>query len=144
LPDDVLSALEDVDLIIHAGDLVRPEVLSSLSEMHPVHAVQGNVDDPELRRALPRQRVLTVGGFRIGVVHGDSPVCTPLERARECFSGDNLDCVVFGHSHVPHCERVGNTLYFNPGSPTASRGGRPPSFGLLHVNGTIRGEIVYL
>jgi putative phosphoesterase len=103
LPEDVLSALADVDLIIHAGDFVRPEVLSSLTALHPVHAVQGNVDDPELRRALPRQRVLTVGGFRIGVVHGDWPMSSPLERARKCFAGDDLDCVVFGHSHLPYC-----------------------------------------
>lgn len=148
LPPAVLNTFEGVDLILHAGDVVRRQVLDTLNKLAPVEAVCGNVDDLDLRLTLPRQKVLEVGGFRIGLLHGDYPDVTALARARAAFQsrpdGRSVHCVVFGHSHQSYCQTQGGVLYFNPGSPTDRRRALRPSCGLLHVDGEIRGEVIWL
>ena len=69
LPDAVLRHFEDVELILHAGDLSALAVLDQLSAYAPVEAVQGNVEQPEVVLALPLKRTLVVGGCEIGLVH---------------------------------------------------------------------------
>lgn len=140
LPAALFRALEGVDLILHAGDLVCEEVLIELGAIAPVHAVRGNVDPPELRAKLPKRLELELGNFRIGLIHGDGRdrSRTP-DRAEAAFP--NADCVVFGHSHQPLCEWRKGKLLFNPGSPTEPRRAPYPTYGLLHLGETIEGEI---
>lgn len=144
LPPALLAGLRGADLILHAGDLTILAVLDELRRIAPVEAVYGNVDAPEVVATLPRTRVVTAGGKRIGLVHGDGPGASTLARARRAFLGLPLDAIVFGHSHAPYCEWEGNTLLFNPGSPTDKRRQPRPSFGLLHVTVEVEGEVVYL
>ena len=42
--DEVRTAFQGVDLILHAGDIVHPMVLDWLQEIAPVLAAQGNND----------------------------------------------------------------------------------------------------
>ena len=69
LPAECLRRLESVELILHAGDVVGAAVLEELARLAPVAAVAGNMDEPTLIAALPEQRVVELGGARIGVVH---------------------------------------------------------------------------
>ena len=62
IPDLVLDSFQGVDLIVHAGDLVQEEVLTSLAEIAPVKAVFGNVDSPELKMKLPEKLELELAG----------------------------------------------------------------------------------
>jgi len=148
LPGEVLRAFEDVEVILHAGDFVRQHVLETLLMLAPVEAVCGNVDDLDLRLTLPRRRIVALSGHRIGLVHGDGPGSSTLERARAAFTKQPADeavqCVVFGHTHQPYCQVHDGVLYLNPGSPTDHRRAPRPSFGLLHLDGQLRGEIVWL
>lgn len=147
LPGTLLDELARaaVGCILHAGDILAPWVLDQLQEVAPVLAVYGNGDPPELRRVLPAARVLTVGGHRVGLVHGhQGPGATTPQRAVNAFTSDpSVRCVVFGHSHQPHSKRVGGVLAFNPGSPTDKRRQPYYSFGLLRVAATIEPELVY-
>jgi putative phosphoesterase len=68
LPDACLRELEGADLILHAGDFVSAAVLEELREFAPVEGVHGNMDDPELRAALPARPVVEAAGARIGMV----------------------------------------------------------------------------
>lgn len=148
LPRELLQAFRDVDLIVHAGDFVRQRVLEALQKMAPVEAVCGNVDDLDLRLTLPRQKIVALSGYRIGLIHGDDPDISPLSRAQAAFGGrpdgEAVHCVVFGHSHQAYCQTHGDVLYLNPGSPTDRRRAPRPSCGLLHLDGMVRGEIVWL
>lgn len=144
LPPSLLDALRGVDLILHAGDLISLSVVDELAKVAPVEAVHGNVDGWEVVSVLPRTRLVQVAGKRIGLVHGDGAGgSTPL-RAKGAFAGVPVDAIVFGHSHQPYCQRESGLLLFNPGSPTDRRREPRPSFGLLHVDDSIEGEIVYL
>ncbi len=119
LPEACLEALRAADLIVHAGDFSRPSVLEDLRALAPVAAVHGNVDSPELRRDLPEQLSLDLGGIVLGVIHDAGPAKGRLERLRARFP--DADAVVFGHSHMPLHEKVGGFQIFNPGSPTERR-----------------------
>lgn len=151
LPEAVLRGLAGCDLILHAGDIQVPEVLTDLERLAPVRAVVGNVDPPDMADRLGYERTLAIGAWRLGLVHGHrEPPPLPglrrpqntLERALACFA--DVHCVVFGHSHVPLCQPVGDVLAFNPGSPTDRRRSPHPSYGVLHVSDAgVHGEIVY-
>lgn len=141
LPPVLFEAFRGVAMILHAGDLTTRDVLDELEAIAPVHAVRGNVDPPEVARLLPARRVIEVEGVKIGLIHGDGPsrAKTP-ERALKAFDG--VQCVVFGHTHIPLCERRGGVLLFNPGSPTDRRGQPRYSYGFLTVaGGRVDGEI---
>lgn len=147
LPPAVLSAAGTADCIVHAGDLTCVAVYQQLTSLALTHAVRGNVDDPELRAILPRTRVFEVCGKQIGLVHGDGAGGPALRMAKAAFSskdGPRVDCVIFGHSHMPYCERVDGVLYLNPGSPTDPRRSPGPSYAVLSVDGDVDAEIVWI
>src|SRR5687767_14787509 len=88
LPDACVERLRATDAILHAGDLVAGEVLEMLESIGPpVHAVHGNVDEPELRMRLPRVRVVEAGGARIVMTHDGGPAAGRLERLRRRYAG---------------------------------------------------------
>src|SRR3712207_1279454 len=100
LPDECLERLAAADAILHAGDLITREVLDLLEARGPpVHAIQGNVDEPELRLRLPRVRVVEAEDARIAMVHDAGPSAGRLRRLRALFP--DADAAVFGHSHIP-------------------------------------------
>lgn len=141
IPPIVFDLFRGVDMILHAGDLVTLDVMTELEAIAPLYAVYGNVDPPEVVERLPKKREILVEGLRIGLVHGDGPGGSTPERALAAFTG--VDCVVFGHSHTPMCQRAGQTLLFNPGSATDRRREPQHSVGILTVaGGKIDGEII--
>lgn len=142
LPAELLAALHAVDMILHAGDLTTADVLESLRAIAPTVAVRGNVDSASVRVLLPDKQVIEADGFRIGLVHGDGSSLSTLERARRAFS--DVDCIVFGHSHVPTVEKRGSVLMVNPGSPTDPRREPRPSYAIISTNGAIEAKIRYL
>lgn len=143
LPQLLFDAFADVDVILHAGDVAIENVLLDLEALAPVYAVRGNVDPPELWRKLPQRRLLDLAGARIGLIHGDGVSGSTPQRALKAFANDRVDCVVFGHSHTPMCERRNGLLLFNPGSPTDRRRQAQHSYGLLTINdGQVDGEIL--
>lgn len=147
LPKILLDELAKarVGLILHAGDIFAPWVLDQLGEIAPVLAVIGNGDSGDMRRILPRSRVVMVGGHHIGLVHGHEGQgrSTPA-RARAAFAENPyVRCVVFGHSHQPLSRLQDEVILFNPGSPTDKRRAPYFSFGLLRIGDTIEPELVY-
>ncbi|HHT25690.1 MAG TPA: metallophosphoesterase family protein [Firmicutes bacterium] len=142
LPAQLFTGLMGVDMILHAGDLVDMQVLTELAVLAPVYAVHGNVDPIEIKRRLPRTRIVEAGAFRIGLVHGHGPGGNTPQRALQTFN--DVHCVVFGHSHQALCERRGEVLLFNPGSPTDKRWSEKHSYGILTVTDAGNtGEIIY-
>jgi putative phosphoesterase len=133
LPDACVERIAAADLVLHAGDVMTAPVLAEIEAIGPpVIAVQGNMDDAELRRRLPEERVVEAGGARIAMVHDAGPRVGRFERLRRRF-GERADAVVFGHSHLPlHEERDGFQI-FNPGSPTERRRAPAHTMGLARV-----------
>jgi putative phosphoesterase len=134
LPEECVARLRAADLIIHAGDLMRMAVLRELESYGPVVAVHGNVDDDDVRAALPPVASVQAGGATIAVVHDAGPAKGRLARMRKRFP--DADAVVFGHSHLPLHERAADGFQiFNPGSPTERRRSPRHTMGLATVSG---------
>lgn len=145
LPTELLTRLQGVDLILHAGDLVDESVLLKLHSVAPVEAVAGNMDPPHLHEQLKRRKLLQSGGLKIGLIHGDGMRMAARQRAEEAFRDVQPQVIVFGHSHQPRCTYSGDTLLFNPGSCVDPRWAGGPSYGILHLNSAgVTGEIIYL
>ena len=131
-----------VDLIIHAGDFVCREVIAALEQLAPVEGVAGNMDPPEIAARFPARHTVQAAGFNIGIVHGYGPPNGLEQKLRREFNG--LDCIVFGHTHIPFVGQVDGVLMFNPGSPTDKRFAANHSIGILHLEDKIRVELIPL
>lgn len=143
LPIEILDLYRrfEVDLIVHAGDIVDRAILDRLETVAPVLAVHGNNEPIELWRELPERILLALGRWTIGIVHGHGGP-TARKTATTAFS-DPVDFVIYGHSHVPMIEEVGGVVYFNPGSPIDRRWAPHFGIGIVQVDERgIRPELV--
>ena len=145
IPQKVLKLFSDVDMVIHCGDLVTAQVLEALKGVcADVRAVHGNMDPPELKRALPEKLVINAGKFSIGVAHGFGPPKLLIKAMQQIFGSQRLDLIIFGHSHQAETTTVEGVIYFNPGSATDTVYAPYKSFGIIEIGDTIKTEIVKL
>src|SRR6516164_658405 len=137
LRPQALAALAGCDPIIHAGDIGSPDILARLGALAPVHAVHGNVDHGAWSANLPVTQRIEIDGFRIYVLH----ILAELNPQ----AADNVDAVIYGHSHQPKIETKNGTLFFNPGSAGPRRFRLPITVGRMTAeHGKLRAEIVEL
>jgi hypothetical protein len=135
------GAFRDVEMVLHAGDITELVILQSFVGKK-IQAVCGNMDSPTVRRQLPTQHTLQVGKFKIGLIHGWGGPQGIEERIRREF--DEVDCIVYGHTHVASQATRGGILFFNPGAFGGGFVTGKRSVGLLLLGETMSGEIVYL
>jgi putative phosphoesterase len=120
LPDECRRLLEGADLVLHGGDFVAAKFLEELKGVGPpVEGVYGNMDEPALKAALPREWVVEVGETRIGMLHIPGPRMGREARLAARFP--DCQAVIYGHTHVPQVERFQHLWILNPGSPTDRR-----------------------
>ena len=143
LPTRLLEQLKDADLIIHAGDWTTIDVYKELQSYARVEGVYGNVDGQEIIELLPLKKMVEVNGYKIGITHGHGKGKTTEKRAIAAFEGEKVDCIIFGHSHIPVNRYEGDILIFNPGSPTEKRRQKQYSFGVFSVSDKIVAELIY-
>lgn len=129
----------DADVILHAGDMIHPDIGLLFADV-PFYAVRGN-NDPAVH-GVPEYRIIELGGYRIGLIHGWGNYADLEQRMIAYCAGDNLDCLVYGHSHYAVCHKVGNILVINPGSTTDRRRSPCHSVAMLYLGDSLRGEII--
>ncbi|MCM3612050.1 metallophosphoesterase [Planococcus sp. MERTA32b] len=133
LPRILLDACEEADLILHAGDWQTLDVFFELSAYTETIGVAGNVDPWEIVDRFGKKKIVTVENLKIGIVHGDGISKTTEQRAVEAFAEDEVDLIIFGHSHIPIMKEINGVVLFNPGSPTDKRRQPQYSFGILET-----------
>jgi len=121
-----LQVFANVDLIIHAGDIGRPEILEALDGIAPVYAVRGNMDAGSWARRLPETQVVEVGDALLYVIHDAHALDLDPEAA-------GFSAVISGHTHRPLIDRQGSILFLNPGTAGPFRS--PATVALLRVRG---------
>ncbi len=129
------------DLILHLGDFTGPEVPELFEALGPFDAVAGNNDDEGLVARFGRRKVVQVGAVRLGLTHGDLGVGrTTPRRAASAFGPDEVEIVLFGHSHIPLVQRLDDGRWLvNPGSPTDRR--RQPRYSWAQIEIASRADI---
>ncbi len=131
----VQIAFSDCSVILHAGDLTDISILSAF-EGKKVHAVHGNMCDSSSYQSLPTDKLITIDKYTIGLCHGAGVRHTIEERMLNLFP--NVNCIVYGHTHIAANHRFAQTLVINPGSFAATgRYGAPGSYAILttHTEG---------
>jgi hypothetical protein len=140
LPPVIYDIFKGVDLIMHAGDITELSVLDELRTIAPVEAVAGNMDDSEVHSRLPQKKILALGRFSVGLIHGKYRIDIQKEMIRKEF--DNVDLIVYGHSHTPFWGKVDGVYFLNPGSPTDKRYAPYNSVALLKIGDELKAEII--
>lgn len=123
LTPNLRSAVEDADLVVHAGDFTTAAVYSYFQGLaEELVAATGNRDRSSLREKLPEERTVSHGDLTLTVTHGHRHDSTSLSMlARQ----EGADIVVVGHSHQPVVEKLGEQTLLNPGSHADPRGNQP-------------------
>lgn len=132
LRPEVFTAFAGVDHILHAGDVGPVDLLVELEAVAPVTAVWGNTDGWEVRGRVPEVARVELAGVRVVVVHGMQVGSPTPESVVEAYP--DADLVVFGHSHRPVVERVGEVLAVNPGSAGPRRFHDPVTVALAELS----------
>jgi uncharacterized protein len=143
LPPRLIEELQDTDLIIHAGDWQTVDVYNQLKTFANVAGVYGNVDDEDIKEMFPEIQIVEAGGFKIGITHGHGTGKTTEKRAIQKFANQKVDCIIFGHSHIPIKKYDQGILIFNPGSPTDKRRQEKYSFGVIKIGDTLEAEHIF-
>lgn len=111
LSKKVIEEFNDVDLIIHAGDITKQRVIDELEEIAPVIAVLGNNDKMDLNES----EVIEVENFKIAINHGTKS-SNDFDKLSKLAHNLHADVLITGHTHRPHCEIIDEILFINPGS----------------------------
>jgi putative phosphoesterase len=129
LRPQAIQALAGADLIIHAGDVGKPDILESLKKLAPVFAVRGNVDIDPWAQALPETEIIDTGRTTFYVLHDVHAL--DLSPAAAGFQ-----IVVSGHSHKPAQTERDGVLFVNPGSAGPRRFDLPVTVAILRLDRT--------
>ncbi len=132
--DLVQKTFANCSVIIHAGDLTDTAILTAFSGKD-VHAVHGNMCNFQTQELLPHHKCIIIEGYTLGVCHGAGLRNNIEERVWQLFP--EADCIIYGHTHRPVCEKRGDVLFINPGSFHATGPyGAPGTYALLNINST--------
>jgi putative phosphoesterase len=121
LPAEVWAAVDEADVVVHAGDWVDVRLLDALeTRSRRLIGCYGNNDGPPLRQRLPEVAYAELDGLRLAVVHETGGKDRRESRCAQRFP--DTDVLVFGHSHIPWDTTAATGLrLLNPGSPTDRR-----------------------
>lgn len=138
LRPEAVAALSGSELILHAGDVGDPEILTRLRNIAPTVAVRGNVDTSPWASVLQMTEVVEIGKLQIYMLHDLAALDLDAKAA-------GFAAVISGHTHRPVADRREGVLYLNPGSAGPRRFSLPIAVARLQIDGTtISHEIVEL
>jgi hypothetical protein len=135
----IAEHFSDVDMILHAGDLVDVSVLEIFGEKD-VKVICGNMDNSSVKEQFPEHLLFDIKGFKFLLIHGWGSPQGIEERISEMFK--EVDCIVYGHTHKPANHTKDNILFFNPGSAVDRCFASSKTIGILEIDKNISGRII--
>ncbi|MBM7659696.1 putative phosphoesterase [Bacillus mesophilus] len=138
LPTELIKELQNTDYTLHLGDWQNMDTYIQFKNFAPIDGVAGNLDDEGIINLFGFKKILEFHGIRIGLVHGHLGKGRSTEaRALNSFTDEQVDIILFGHSHIPILKQVNAITLFNPGSPTDKRRQDAFSFGVINIAETL-------
>jgi len=122
---EALDALAGSELIIHAGDIGKMEIVKALESIAPVVAIKGNIDRGETNN-LPDTETVETNGSKIYVLHDLNDLNIDPKQ-------EGYDVVISGHSHKPLITEKDGVLFLNPGAAGQKRFKLPISIAHLKL-----------
>lgn len=124
------------DAIIHLGDYFDDAQKLSDENMHIVfHQVPGNCDKHRMYEPRPEVLCYTVCGVKLYMTHGHNHHAKDTTYyLRQDAHAENVQAVLYGHTHNAECRYLEDMWIFNPGTCRNDQG----TVGLLEIeNGEI-------
>lgn len=137
LAKDLRIDLDHCDQVLHCGDFDSWETYQWFKERYPILAVCGNKDSFSPCEEIPTKRVVTLGGFRIGMMHGWGPPVGVAQRIRARWD-ESVDLIAFGHSHHSADVLINGIQMINPGTPTDMVFAHHQTYAILDLEDTIK------
>jgi putative phosphoesterase len=141
IPEIVFKIFKDVELILHAGDLVSVQVQDQLEELAPTICVQGNMDRYQGLK-LPERKTLNLEGIEVGLNHGEVYPRGDTQQLRYIGLEMGVKVLITGHTHWSFIKELEDMLLLNPGSPTVPRLSDPTVMLIEVENGKLDARIV--
>lgn len=148
LPQKMLKAILSADWVIHVGDYTSKNVLNGLIKLKGPQfvGVYGNADPLSIRKQTLEKQIIEVNGKKIGITHpavGGTYENTKIKVLRS-FKDDNVDAIIYGHTHDPIIENFNGIILVNPGKGYIEKEyfGPPTSFAILTLDDKIHAEII--
>ena len=102
--------------------------------------VRGNCDGYD---ETPLRRILDFDGVRVMLTHGhEERVKYGLMNLFGVAKKEEVNIVLFGHTHRPEITKIDNILLVNPGSASSSYGGKATAACLMIDKGNYSAEII--
>ncbi len=120
IPEKVFEVFKDVEMILHAGDLVSKDVIQELENLAPTICVQGNMDRMYGLK-LPKREIIKIDNVTIGLDHGEVYPRGDTQQLKYIGMEMGVDVLVTGHTHTPFIKELDKMVLLNPGSPTVPR-----------------------
>ncbi len=138
LRNEVIRALNGVDVIIHAGDIGNQDILEELSKITRVVSVRGNADKGEWAEKFPQTQYMQYDGLKFYIIHNIKEIDIDLKTT-------DINIVIYGHSHKSSEKRKNGMIYINPGSAGPKRFNLPISLAILKKDEMeVEVEFIYL
>ena len=140
----IMRHFHNVNHIVHAGDIGKRSVIDQLATIAPVTAVSGNVDEYE-KSGFPQETVIELAGFKIVIRHILYESGKLTQEGRAFLDRMRPDICIFGHTHQPKNEWLGDRLLFNPGSAGPKRFRLQRGVGVIRIeHGSIETTLIVL
>ena len=114
----ILDHAQQADEVWHAGDIGSLKVTNDLSEIKPLRAVYGNIDDHNIRKEFPLNERFMCEGVSVWITHIGGYPGRYSPTIREEIKADPPQLFICGHSHILKVmpDRKLNLLHMNPGA----------------------------
>ncbi|MGX4598273.1 metallophosphoesterase family protein [Faecalimicrobium sp. JNUCC 81] len=127
LREEVINNLKGCNLILHSGDIGKLDIIENLNKIAKTEAILGNIDKNIDNKTILNEKIIEVMGKCIYLVHDINKVSIDLKK-------ENIDIVVYGHSHKSNIYDKDNILYINPGSVGPKRFKLPTTMAKLVIS----------
>jgi putative phosphoesterase len=143
LPPAVFKIFENVDGILHAGDIGSTNIIRELEILAPVYAIWGNIDSQPVVTQFSQDLVTEIEGLTFYLIH--HIISEKFIRYELFRKKIKPDVIVYGHTHIPEVSRHNEILFINPGSVSKPKKLDKVTVILLDLNmRPLEPELIYL
>ncbi len=116
--EDILSFVESVDEVWHAGDIGEGDVVEQMEQIKPVRSVYGNIDRASIRDKSPLNQIFEIEGLKIFMTHIGGYPGRYNARVRQLIQTVQPKIYICGHSHILKVvpDNKYQLLHLNPGA----------------------------
>ena len=118
IDEHIMKYVKESDEVWHAGDIGTTQVTDTISNLKPLRAVFGNIDNHELRLSFPEELLFECEDMNIYMTHIGGRPGRYSKGVSEKIKSLKPKIFICGHSHILKIQfdKVNQLLFINPGA----------------------------